>query len=171
MLVNNSYLLIAGIFFLFGIYSHQNSNFLTAFILFWSSVAFLFFWFLHFLKVNLSKDCAPFIVRDSFFKCCLFGGMLFPFYAFKYLSLTLQSFSKEEPISQVTDKIFIGQQLLWFHQRIFKEKMIGAVLDITVESREPFFIATDKAIHYLRIPVLDKTSPSIRQLEDGVRWG
>jgi protein-tyrosine phosphatase len=83
----------------------------------------------------------------------------------------MQSFSKEEPISQVTDKIFIGQQLLWFHQKDFTKRKIGAVLDITIENRESFFIAADKSINYLRIPVLDKTSPSVKQLEDGVKWG
>ena len=83
----------------------------------------------------------------------------------------MQSLSQEKPIDQVTDKIFIGQQLLWFHRKIFKDRNLGAVLDITVENREPFFIAQDKSICYLRIPVLDKTSPSVKQLEEGVRWG
>ena len=136
-----------------------------------SAFVFLFFWLLHFFKVNYSKDYSPIIVRDSFLKRCTLGIILLPFYTFKYLSLSLQSFSKEEPISQVTDKIFIGQQLLWFHRGVFRRKKIGAVLDVTVENREPFFIIMDKSIHCLRIPILDKTSPSVKQLENGVNWG
>lgn len=162
---------MAGMFFLFSIYSFQNNNSTSAILLLWSALVFCFFWFLHFLKVTFAKDYAPLLVRDSFFKYCLFGVVLFPFYVIKYLSLFMQSFSKEEPISQVTNKIFIGQQLLWFHRKAFKDKNIGAVLDVTIENREPFFIATDKSIHYLRIPVLDKTSPSVEQLETGVKWG
>ena len=99
------------------------------------------------------------------------SALLFPFLFIKYLAFVIQSFGKEKPISQITDRIFIGQQLLWFHEKIFREKNIGAVLDITVENREPYFIARDKSVNYLRIPVLDKTSPSIKQLEQGVVWG
>lgn len=170
MLAKNSYLFISGIFLIFGIYSYH-TGLATSLILFWASITFLFFWFLHFLKINLSQDYAPLLVRDSLFKQCLFGVVLFPFHVIKYLSLVMQSFSKEQPISQVTDKMFIGQQLLWFHQKEFKERNISAVLDITIENTEPFFITTDKSINYLRIPVLDKTSPTVRQLEDGVKWG
>jgi atypical dual specificity phosphatase len=94
-----------------------------------------------------------------------------PFYAFRYLSLLLQSFGKEEPISQVTDKIFIGQRLLWFHKKVFNDKKIKAVLNITIEDNEPHFVIGDKSIQYLRVPVLDKTSPSMKQLDKGVKWG
>lgn len=171
MVANNSYLILAGIFLLFGIYSYPNGNFITTIILIWSSIIFSFFWLLHFLKVKHSKDFAPLVVRDLFFKQCLFGFIFMPFYAFRYLSLLLQSFNKEEPISQVTDKIFIGQQLLWFHKKVFNDQKIGAVLDVTIENREPFFITLNKSIRYLRIPILDKTSPSEQQLDNGVRWG
>jgi hypothetical protein len=170
MFAKNSYLVMSGVLFLFSIYSFLNNNPITAIVLIWSSVVFFFFWFLHFLKVNFAKDYAPLLVRDSFVKYCLVGIVLFPFYAFKYVSLLMQSFSKEEPISQVTDKIFIGQQLLWFHQKAFQDKKMGAVLDVTIENREPYFITTDISISYLRMPVLDKTSPSAMQLETGVKW-
>lgn len=171
MIANNSYLIMSGIFSLLGIFSNQNSNLTIAVILFWASSVFFFFWLLHFFKTSQFKDYAPLIVRDSFSKQCVFGVIFLPFYAFRYLSLTLQSFGMEEPISQVTDKIFIGQQLLWFHKKVFSDKKIGAVLDITIENREPFFIVWDRSIQYLRMPVLDKTSPSEEQLENGVKWG
>jgi atypical dual specificity phosphatase len=171
MIANNSYLILAGMFLLFGVYSRQNSNFITSYILMWSTGVFSFFWLLHFLKTRRSKDYAPIFVRDSFSKQCVFGVVFLPFYAFRYLSLLLQSLSKEEPISQVTDNIFIGQQLLWFHRQGFNAKKIGAVLDVTIENREPYYITRNKSIKYLRLPVLDKTSPSIEQLENGVKWG
>ncbi|MBU0468926.1 MAG: dual specificity protein phosphatase family protein [Candidatus Omnitrophica bacterium] len=171
MIANNSYLIMAGIFLLVGIYSYQGSILITAVILFWSSIVFSFFWLLHFLKVNRSKDHASLFARDSFLKQCVFGVVFLPFYAFRYLALLLQSFSNEEPISQVTDKIFIGQQLLWFHKKVFISKKIEAVLDVTIENREPCFIASDKTIQYLRMPILDKTSPSKEQLENGASWG
>ena len=83
----------------------------------------------------------------------------------------MQAVSKEGPIAQITANIFMGQQLLWFHKGLFHRKKIGAVLDITVENHEPYFISMNKSIHYQRIPVLDKTSPSLEQLERGVVWG
>lgn len=171
MIANSSYLFMAGIFFLFGIYSYHEADFTTAVILIWSSVVFLFFWLLHFLKVKCSRDYAFLIVRDSLFKQCVLGIILFPFYAFKYVCLVLQSFSSEGCIAQVNDKIYIGQQLLWFHKKLFADKKISAVLDITVENREPIFIAKNKSIQYLRIPILDKTSPTVEQLQQGVAWG
>jgi Dual specificity phosphatase, catalytic domain len=171
MFAKNSYLVMAVMFLIFGIYSFQNNNSTSANVFVWFSIVFCFFWLIHFLKVNFGKDYAPFFVRDSFLKYCLFGILLFPFLLIKYLSLLMQSFSKEEPISQITDRIFIGQQLLWFHQKVFKDKNIGAVLDITVEGREPFFITMNNVVSYLRMPVLDKTSPSLEQLEKGVQWG
>ncbi|MCB9757967.1 MAG: dual specificity protein phosphatase family protein [Candidatus Omnitrophica bacterium] len=171
MIANSSYLFMAGIFFLFGIYSYHEADFITAVILIWSSVVFLFLWLLHFLKVKCSRDYAFLIVRDSLFKQCVLGIILFPFYAFKYVCLVLQSFSSEGCIAHVSDKIFMGQQLLWFHKTIFTDKKINAVLDITVENREPFFIEKNKSIEYLRIPVLDRTSPTVEQLQQGVAWG
>ena len=162
---------MAVMFFCFAVFSHQNNDYTTTAIFIWFGVVFCFFWLLHFLKVNFSKDYAPLLVRDSFLKYGLFSVLLFPFLFIKYLSLLIQSFSKEEPISQITDKILIGQQLLWFHQKIFIDKILTALFDVTIENREPFFIAMNKSISYMRIPVLDKTSPSVEQLESGVRWG
>ncbi len=87
------------------------------------------------------------------------------------LSHLLQSFSTEEPISLVTNNIFIGQKLLWFHKKVFNDKKIEAVLNVTIEDNEPYFIVRDKSIQCLRVSVLDKTSPSNEQLERGVNWG
>jgi protein-tyrosine phosphatase len=171
MLAKNSYLVIAVIFFCFAIFSQHNNDYITTAIFIWFGMVFCFFWLIHFLKTNFSKDFAPLLVRDSFLKYGVLSLVLFPFLFIKYLSLLFQSFSKEGPISQVTDKIFIGQQLLWFHQKVFKDKNISAVLDVTIENREPFFIVMNKSINYMRIPVLDKTSPSVEQIEKGVRWG
>lgn len=156
---------------LVSIYDYQDNTLTCAAVLIWFSVVFFFFWLLHFLKVNYAKDYAPLLVRESSLKYLVFGIILFPFHLIKYLSILVQSFGGEESISKVTDKIFIGQQLLWFHKKVFEDRKIGAVLDITIENTEPFFIARDKSIQYLRIPVLDKTSPSVEQLNTGVRWG
>ncbi len=169
MFAKNSYLVMAGMFLLLSIYFYQDSL-ISAVVLIWFSAIFFVFWLLHFLKVNYAKDYAPLLVRNSLLKYCLFGTILFPFHLVKYLSILMQSLS-EEPVSQITEKIFIGQQLLWFHKKVFEDRKIGAVLDITIENREPFFIAMDKSIQYLKIPVLDKTSPSVEQLDAGVGWG
>ena len=170
MFVKNSFLFMSGYFFLLSFYAIKNHDLSIAIIFAWSGAVFCFLWLLHLLKVNFYRDYGKWLVRDSFLKCLLLGALLFPFLFIKYLALLIQSFGKEKPISQITDKIFIGQQLLWFHEKIFKEKNIAAVLDITVENREPYFIAWNKSVNYLRIPVLDKTSPSIKQLQQGVVW-
>ena len=170
MLTKNSNLIIGGFFFLLGFYAYRTDDLIGLMICLWFGIAFSFFWLLHFLKVNFSIDWGRCLVRDSFLKYFLISVVVFPYLFVKYLSLFMQSL-REKPITQVTDHIFIGQQLLWFHQRIFKANKLSAVLDVTVENVEPLFISTDKTIHFLRVPVLDKTSPSVSQLEGGVRWG
>ncbi len=87
MIVNNSYLVLAGIFLLYGIFFYQNNNFITTLIVIWSALVFSFFWLVHFLKVKHSKDYAPLLVRDSILKQCLLGFVFLPFYVFRYLSL------------------------------------------------------------------------------------
>lgn len=170
MLKKNSYLVMALFFLLMGISFYPDSG-LIFMILIWSSSVFVLFWALHFLKVNLKKDYGPFLVRDSVAKYIALGAILWPFYAIKYLSIFAQSLGKEGPISQVTENLYIGQQLLWFHKKLFQAKKLSAVLDITAESCEPMFLCADKTIPYLKIPLIDKTSPTVKQLEDGVVWG
>lgn len=160
---------MAVMFALFSAVCYLSAEGVIGILFLWALVAFFIAWGLHKAKVSLNRDYTVVLLRNTPFKYSLITFLLFPFFLIRYLSLIFQSFI-EQPVSKVTDHLFIGQQPLFLHHITFRDNNITAVLDVTVEGTQPCFILGNRAIAYLKIPILDKTSPMMISLEEGVDW-
>jgi protein-tyrosine phosphatase len=167
---NYSYLMMAAFFISFSILCYFSAEKIFGIVFMWAALVFVAVWGMYKAKVKSNKDYTKIMLRDTTFKYCWVTLLLWPFFIVRYLSLVVQSLA-ETPISKITNQIYMGQQPLWFHSRIFKSFNITAVLDTTIEGRAPLFLVYNKSISYFRIPILDKTSPSMSLLDEGVRWG
>lgn len=160
---------MAGFFALFSAKCYLTAEVVCGTYFLWTVVTFFSAWGLHKAKVSLNKDYTRVLLRDTPFKYALITLLFFPFFLIRYLSLIFQSFA-EQPVSRITDHLFIGQQPFFLHHKTFRDNGINAVLDVTIEGVSPWFILGNKAISYLKIPILDKTSPNMILLDEGVDW-
>jgi protein-tyrosine phosphatase len=75
-------------------------------------------------------------------------------------------FSREQAISEIVPGLYLGRQL-WFFEAQQVSKIVST-LDLTAEFSEVGFIR--RQTNYLSIPLLDKSIPTLKQLEVAVSW-
>lgn len=101
-------------------------------------------------------------------KMAWWGWPIFwPYFALNYFSLWLfRRASRGNACDEIAPGLWLGCRL-W--QRDKKHlPQISAVLDLTAEFAEVGFLT--QAPHYLCVPVLDTTAPTLQELEEGVTF-
>ncbi|MBT0586684.1 diacylglycerol kinase family protein [Alteromonas oceanisediminis] len=77
---------------------------------------------------------------------------------------------KVPPIQEINDHIFLACRLFPSDVDLLKAQGVTAILDVTAEFDGLDWSSQDANLHYLNIPVLDHTSPSVDQLRQAIRW-
>lgn len=93
--------------------------------------------------------------------------LFWPYFALNYLSLWLfRRASRENAADEIAPALWLGCRLWPRDEKQLPQ--IFAVLDLTAEFAEVTFL--QKATHYLCVPVLDTTAPTIEELRRGVEF-
>jgi hypothetical protein len=93
--------------------------------------------------------------------------LFWPYFALNYLSLWLfRRTSPENAADEIAPGLWLGCRLWPRDEKQLPQ--IFAVLDLTAEFAEVAFL--QKASHYLCVPVLDTTAPTIEELRHGVEF-
>jgi hypothetical protein len=90
-----------------------------------------------------------------------------PYFALNYLSLRLfRRTSREESVAEIVPGLWLGCLLSPRDEKSLPTVL--AVLDLTAEFSEVAFLQT--VPHYLCVPVLDTTAPTLEELKCGVEF-
>jgi hypothetical protein len=93
--------------------------------------------------------------------------LFWPYFALNYLSLWLfRRTSRENAADEIAPGLWLGCRLWPRDEKQLPQ--IFAVLDLTAEFAEVTFL--QKAPHYLCVPVLDTTAPTIEELRHGIEF-
>lgn len=92
--------------------------------------------------------------------------VLAPYHLLSHLASFLAS--NATAYHEVSPRLYLGRRLgERAARRAIAELQLTAVLDLTAEFQEPLAL---RRLHYLNIPLLDKTAPTPDQLEAGVAF-
>ncbi|HEY0073524.1 MAG TPA: dual specificity protein phosphatase family protein [Abditibacteriaceae bacterium] len=135
-------------------------------------------WFLKFITVNTALAFGGVASGYGALGSSVFGKrgaklswwswlLFWPYFALNYLSLWLfRRASRENAADEIAPGLWMGCRLWPRDEKQLPE--IFAVLDLTAEFAEVTFL--QKAPHYLCVPVLDTTAPTIEELSHGVEF-
>lgn len=77
-------------------------------------------------------------------------------------------FRSESNFDLIAENVYLGRWHSARETKVFDHLNIRAILDLTWELNEPGRLIKHR--HYLSLPVLDGTAPSMAQLQTGVEW-
>jgi hypothetical protein len=116
-----SYLLLSFLLLGIGGYSFREFPALITIILFWAAANFAAVGFMTMGRQNLTERSARWISRGAEWSEPVASLAMLPYFIFIRFSLLILSIFSREPISKITDGLFLGQALIWFHRRTFEE--------------------------------------------------
>ena len=93
-----------------------------------------------------------------------------PFVASRYFNLlVVRLVTHEPPATDLGGALLLGGRLFPWDRKVLDEGRVSAVLDVCAEL--PRDLSMGKGLpHYLAVPVLDSSGPTVRQLAHGVEW-